>query len=243
MRMKEKVYAQEKVHFNLVRFQKFGKNFEIVVDPDLAIAFKNKNSDSTEELAELVKSEKIFSEAKKGTLASEEDIEKTFLTTDFYKAAMKILKQGEIQISAEYREQLREEKKKQIINTINRIAIDPRTGLPHPVTRITIALEEAKVKIDEYKKAEEQIQEIIHKLKPILPIRIEEKTIQIKLPMQYAAKLQGYINTQGKIETQDWLSDGSFVCKLKIPAGALGDIIDELNTKTRGVAEIEEIKK
>jgi ribosome maturation protein Sdo1 len=66
MRIGEKIFAHEKVQFNLVRFQKFGKTFEIVVDPDLAIEFKNKNSDSVEDLSELLKSEKIFSDAKKG---------------------------------------------------------------------------------------------------------------------------------------------------------------------------------
>ncbi len=30
-------FDKEKVHFNLVRVQKFGKNFELVVDPDMAI--------------------------------------------------------------------------------------------------------------------------------------------------------------------------------------------------------------
>jgi ribosome maturation protein SDO1 len=60
-------------------------------------------------------------------------------------------------------------------------------------------LNEAKVKIDEYKKAEDQIQDIISKLKPILPIRVEEKILQIRLPMQFAAKLQGFLRSQGKI--------------------------------------------
>ena len=242
MRVGEKIFAHEKVQFNLVRFQKFGKNFEIVVDPDLAIDFKNKDSDSVEELSELLKSGKIFSDAKKGEIANEEDVEKAFLTTDFFKAALKLIKQGEIQLSSEHREKLREEKRKQIINTIHRVAIDSRTGLPHPVTRIESALAEAKVKIDEYKKAEDQIQDIISKLKPIIPIRVEEKSLQIKIPVQFAAKLQGYLRAQGKMESEDWLSDGSFVCKLKVPVGTYADLTYELGSKTKGSAEINVLK-
>ncbi|MCC7574421.1 ribosome assembly factor SBDS [Candidatus Woesearchaeota archaeon] len=238
MRMKEKIFAHEKVQFNLVRFTKFGKNFEIVVDPDLAIDFKNKNSDSIEDLSELLKSENIFSDAKKGELANEEDIEQAFLTKDFFKAALKLIKQGEVQLSSEHREKLRDEKRKQIINAIHRIAIDPRSGLPHPVNRIESALNESKLKIDEYRKAEDQVQEIISGLKPVLPIRVEEKVLQIRLPMQFAAKLHGFLKAQGSVVSEDWLSDGSYVCKMKIPAGMYADLVDELGSRTKGSAEV-----
>ncbi|MFP4568332.1 MAG: ribosome assembly factor SBDS [Candidatus Woesearchaeota archaeon] len=243
MRVGEKIFSHEKVQFNLVRYQKYGKTFEIVVDPDLAIQFKNKKSDSTEELTELLKSEQIFSDAKKGQIAAVEDVEQVFLTTDFYKAALKLIQEGDIQLTTEYREKLREEKRRKIIHKIHKLAVDPKTNLPHPETRIEAAIDEAKVKIDEYKKAEDQIQEIISKLKPILPIRVEEKILQIRVPVQFAAKLQGYLRAQGKIESEDWLSDGSFVCKMKVPAGTYADLADDLNTKTKGSTEINIINK
>ena len=243
MRVGEKIFSHEKVQFNLVRYQKFGKTFEIVVDPDLAINFKNKKSDSKEELSELLKSEHIFSDAKKGQLASEEDLEKVFLTSNLFDAALKLIKEGDIQLSTEYREKLREEKKKKIIHKIHKLAVDPKTNLPHPVSRIEGAIEEARVKIDEYKSADDQIQEIISKLKPILPIRVEEKVLQIRIPVQFAAKLQGFLRTQGKIESEDWLSDGSFVCKMKVPAGTYADLTDELGVKTKGSCEINLLNK
>jgi ribosome maturation protein SDO1 len=243
MRSNEKIFAHEKVQFNLVRFQKYGKNFEIVVDPDLAIEFKNKRSESIEDLSELVKSEHIFSDAKKGELANEDDLEKVFLTNDFYKIALRMIKEGEIQLSSEHREKLREDKKKQIVTAIHRIAIDPRSGLPHPLVRIESAIAEAKIKVNEYKRAEDQVQDVINLLKPILPIRVEEKILHIRLPVQYAPKLQGYLKSQGDITSEDWLSDGSYACKLKVPAGVYADLVDELGSRTKGSAEIDVINK
>lgn len=243
MRVGEKIFAHEKVQFNLVRYQKFGKTFEIVVDPDLAINFKHDNSNSIEDLEELLKSEHIFSDAKKGELASEEDLDQVFHTKDFFKIALKIIQEGDIQLTTEYREKLREEKKKNIIYKIHKISIDPKTNLPHPETRIESAMEEAKVKIDEYKKAEDQVQEIISKINSIMPIRVEEKNLQIRIPVQFATKLQGFLRAQGKIDSEDWLSDGSFVCKLKIPAGIYTELIDELSAKTKGAAEINVLNK
>ncbi len=243
MKAGEKIFAHEKVQFNLVRYQKFGKTFEIVVDPDLAIEFKNKNSNSTEDLAELLKSEHVFSDAKKGQLAAEEDIETVFNTKDFFKAALKIIKDGDIQLTTEYREKLREEKKKNIIYKIHKVSINPKTNLPHPATRIESAMDEAKVKIDEYKKADEQIQDIISKINLILPIRVEEKNLQIRIPVQFATKLQGFLRAQGKMEAEDWLSDGSFVCNMKVPAGMYTELIDDLYAKTKGAAEINVLNK
>ena len=61
-------HDHEKIHLNLGRIKKEGENFEIVVDPDLAIEFK----DGKEvDIREVLKSEEVFSDAKKGLLCSE----------------------------------------------------------------------------------------------------------------------------------------------------------------------------
>ena len=53
--------------------------------------------------------------------------------------------------------------------------IDPKTNLPHPLQRIENALEEANVKIDEHKSEEKQVEEIVRKLQPILPIKFANR--------------------------------------------------------------------
>jgi ribosome maturation protein SDO1 len=234
---KENIFDKEKVHFNLVRVQKFGKNFELVVDPDVAIALKNSRNRSEESIREMLKAEKVFADAKKGELADKTDLMTVFGTVDFFGIAKKMIEEGEIQLTSEYREKLREEKRKKIIQMIHRICIEPKSGLPHPVLRIENAMEEAKVKIDENKPAEDQVNDIISKLKPIIPIKIDEKTIVLTMPLHYASKLKTLLTGYGQIESDEWIGE-HYVCRIRVPAGIYADLLDELNSKTHGSVDV-----
>ena len=57
----------------------------------------------------------------------------------------------------------KEKKYKKIVNLIHVNAIDPKTGLPHPENRIISAMDEAKVKIDDLKKPEDQINDMANR--------------------------------------------------------------------------------
>ncbi len=235
--MRRQTYDHEKVSFNLVKYSKFGLEFEVVVDPDLAINAKSKHIDSKEDILELLKAQQVFSDAKKGIIAKEEDVQKVFGTQDIYQVTLKMLKDGEIQLTAEYREKLRDEKRKKIVNLIHKTTIDPKTNIPHPHTRIENAMAEAKVKISEFDRAEDQLKDIIDKLKPIIPIKKDDFELEIKLPMNHASNLRGLLLKYGELKFEDWTPSG-FVCKLQVPAGLKQELIDELNNKTRGEVEI-----
>lgn len=241
MSHRQQIYDREKVQFNLVKYTKFGKSFELAVEPDLAIEFKSKNK-GKDDLSDVLKSEKIFSDVKKGTLASSEEMKQVFGTDSFYDVALKMIMDGEIQLTSDYREKLRQEKKRKIIHLIHRAAIDPKTNTPHPEQRIENAMHEAKVKIDEFKKAEDQIGEIMHALKPIIPIKLDETTFNVKLPMKYASKLHSSLKNYGKMENEMWVGE-LFTCRLTIPAGMQEELLDELNSKTHGLADITLEKK
>lgn len=239
MSHRQQIFDKEKVSFNLVIYNKFGKNFEIAVDPDLAIAYKGKKNKDKEDIPEILKAEEVFKDVKKGELASEEDIGQVFKTTNFYDVAQIMLNDGDIQLTSEYREKLRQEKRKAIVQLIHRSAIDPKTGLPHPATRIENAMNEAKVRIDEMKKAEDQIKDILAALKPIIPIKFDTKTFEIHLDVKNASKCLGVLKGFGKIIKENWLADGSYICEIEIPAGLQEEMIDDLNSLTHGTVRIE----
>lgn len=232
-------YANEKIHINMAILKKMGETFQIVIDPDLAIDFKNKK---TKDIKEVLKSEHIFIDAHRGLRASETSIEKVLGTRDELEAAKKILEQGEIQLSQEYRNKLYDDKKKKILQLITTNAQDPKTGLPHPQTRIENALEEAKIKIDYYKSAEEQIDPIIQKIRAILPISMEKKHIHLKIPAQNAAKMYSVVTEYGKIMSEVYLDDGSWSVTIEMPAGLQGDFLDKINSKTHGDIEVRIVK-
>ncbi|MEM4711127.1 MAG: ribosome assembly factor SBDS [Candidatus Woesearchaeota archaeon] len=234
MRINKKLMP-EQIHINLARIKKNGRNFEIVIDPDKAVAFRNGLID---DVREVLMAEKIFEDAKKGLFSPETDLKTTFGTLDAEEIAEYILRKGELQLSAKYREKQREEKTRKILEIIHRITINPTNNLPHPIIRLENALEEAKIKIDEKKSAEDQVQEVIKKLKKVLPIKQENKYVHIHLSEAYAKKYFKNIHNYGRLIKEEWLQDNTYSCILEIPSGIYLDLVEDLSKKTHGAVDI-----
>ena len=227
---------KERVSFNLARLKKGGQVFEIVVNPDEAIDYKN---GKIEDINEVLRGKEVFSDAKKGILAPESSMKTLFGSADPFKVADIILKNGEIQLTTEYRDKLREQKKKRILSLIQRNAIDPKTKLPHPMTRIENAFEQCKYHINEFKGAEEQVDDIVKALRIILPLKIEQIILKINLPPQFAHQSFGICKKLGDIKSENWGSDGSLILKLEIPAGIQEEVMSKLNNLTHGGVDIQ----
>jgi ribosome maturation protein SDO1 len=119
--------------FTTVRFTANGDRFEILVHPDNALSFKlGRDID----VSQVIAIDEVYSDSSKGQRVNSEKLEKHFKTADHSEAAKWVLKKGELQLTTEQRRKKTEDKRKQIIAIIARNFIDPRTGLPHPPTRI-----------------------------------------------------------------------------------------------------------
>lgn len=227
--------SQNKIKLSLARIKKFGNNFEISIDPNAALKYKR---GEITDLREVLLADNIFSDAYKGQVAAADQLQQAFQTTDTNEVANIIIKQGEIQQTKEHRSQEKEQKRKKLIHLIHKQAIDPRTNLPHPATRIEAALEQGKINLDDHKTIEEQFDEIISKLRPLLPIKIEQKQLVIIIPSQFAGKLYQIVKNNSKLLKEEWNSDGSWKIKVEIPAGFQHEFIDKLNAVTHGDMEI-----
>ncbi len=217
----------------LARLKKEGIAFEILVDCDKALEYREGKSIS---LYDVVATDHIFKDVKKAEKSPEADLLRIFKTKDPMKIAEIIIREGEVQLTAAHRDKLREDKKKRIINIIHRNAIDSRTGLPHPPQRIEAAMQEAKVHIDDMKRAEEQVDDIITKLRVIIPIKLETREIAVKIPPQYAGG-SFHILKKYKVLKEEWQNDGSLVAVVEIPAGIQDELFSELNKATHGEVE------
>jgi ribosome maturation protein SDO1 len=217
-------------HFNVARLRKGSDVFEVVINPEQAIACRHGKAD----IRDAVRVPKVFSDAKKGLLASEQRMQALFGTSDPLAVAKKIIEDGDIQVTAEYRAQLREQKRRQIVEYIRRNGVDPKTHAPHPPDRINAAMDEAKVRVDEFKPVEPQVQEVLKALRPILPIRFEVKTIELTIPASSASKAYGVVKQFGKVLKETWQNDGSWQGTLEIPGGMEQELYDKLNAITHG---------
>ncbi len=221
----------------LAKIKKFGKNFEISIEPENALNYKK---GIITDIREALLADDIFTDAKKGLKASHLDLQHAFKTTDPAAIADIILKQGEIQATSEQRSEEREQKRRKIISLIQRQAIDGRTGLPLPADRIEAALEQGKAMIDDHKTAEEQLADIIVKLRPILPLKIEQKRLTLTIPALYAGKSYQAVKSQSTIIKESWNNDGSWTAVVEIPAGLKIEFMEKLNSLTHGQVVVTE---
>ncbi len=226
-------------HAIIARLKREGHDFEILVDCNNALALREgKDIDMHEILAAM----QVFSDAKKGLVASETAMKQIFGTSDVNEVAKLIIQKGDIQLTQEYRERLREEKRKQIISIIHRNGVDPTTHLPHPPQRIENAFIEAKFHVDEFMPVQEQVQEALKKLRPILPIKFEIKEIAIKLPPDFAPKCYSTVKQFGTILREEWQNNGYWVGVIEIPGGMETDLYDKLNRICHGNVESKILK-
>lgn len=220
--------------YTTARISICGEKFEIVVHPEKALNFKlGKPCD----ISSVILTETIYSDVNKGMRASSEKLKKCFGTTDPLRIAEIILKKGELQLTAEQRKRLIEDKRKQIIAFISKHCYDPQTKLPHPPTRIEQAMSQIHYPIDPFKDAEAQAKEVIDLLKPILPIKMETVKLELIIPAAHIMKVYGLLREYGSITNESWLPDGSWRGTLNIPAGVQADLLDKLGKLTQGSAQ------
>lgn len=223
----------------IARLESYGERFEILVDAELAADYKRGNDIEIESVLAV---EEIFKDAHKADKASEENMQKAFETTDALEVADIIIKKGSIQITANQRKKMQEEKTKQVIDKIAREAINPQTKLPHPPKRIAKAMEEAKVHIDPMKTVEEQIEPTVKAILTKIPIRIEKVEVAVKIPGTYAGKSYSVVSQYGKLIKEEWANDGSWIGIVEIPGGLQDKFYTELSGLTHGEVETKLLK-
>jgi len=219
----------------LARIKQAGKNFEIIVDLDDALKFKKGESASVE-----AEGNKIFTDSKKGFVASDSDLQSAFGTIDTNEIIQKIVKDGEVQLTQEHRDAEQEQKLKQVVDFLVSNSINPQTKNPHTADRIKSALKQTQINIKNVP-IENQIKDIISEISKIIPIKVEIKKIKITVPAIYTGKVYGIVN-QYKDE-EKWLDDGSLEVVVSVPAGLIMDFYDKLNSITHGSALTEDIQQ
>jgi len=217
-----------------VRLERNGKKFEILVDPDKALSFKQGQKWGMESMLAV---NEIFKDAKAAEKAGTSDIKSAFGTEDIFKAAEEILTKGELSLTVEQKRKIVEDKRKQVISTIARNAVNPQSGLPHPPARIEAAMEEARVHIDPNKSADEQVGDILKLLRPIIPIRFEKKRLACRFPPAHAPRAIGLVKRFAEVKRDSWLNDGSWVCEVEMPAGLMQEFVDAINRESKGEVE------
>jgi ribosome maturation protein SDO1 len=212
-----------------------GKHYEINVDLEEALKVKKGEGN----ISSALQSPQIFYDLKKGTIASQADLQEAFKTKDIYEVAKQIIQKGEVQKTQEFRDEEKEKKVRQIISLLLQNATD-QNDRPYTEERIKSAISEVHFNFDS-RPAEKQMPELIHKLKTVIPIKIQTKRVKLIIPAQFTGQVYGLL--QENKESEEWLSNGNLQVIMNIPAGLLMDFYDKINGITHGAIQSEELSQ
>jgi ribosome maturation protein SDO1 len=223
----------------VVRYSFEGEKFEILVKPDPALDYKlGKKKD----ISAVLISDEIYTDFGKGTKPSMEKLLAAFKTEDKTEIAQIMFEKGDLNLTTDQRRKMIDQKRKQIVEFIAKTYVDPRTHLPHPPLRIELALKDGRVSIDPQKNVEEQVNEIVDKLRSIIALKSENLQLDITIPAQYASQSYSVLKSVGSLKKEEWQNNGSLKAILEIPAGARPNVIDRLGSITKGSATVEIMK-
>jgi len=218
------------------RLESHGERFEVLVDPDAALAIKRGEFDG--DLEDVIAAEDVFENASRGDRPPENALEDVFGTTDPMTIIPEVIERGEIQITADQRREMQEQKRKNLINRITRNAVNPQMDdAPHPPERIESALEEAGFTVDPMEPVENQVDEALEALRPVIPIRFDTITVAVQLPADYAGSGQAQVREFGDLQREEWQADGSWIGVVQFPAGMQNEFYDLVNEVSSGNAE------
>ncbi len=234
--MQNRTYDKERVSFTLARLKKGGENFEVVIsDVDKALAFR---SGQDIKINEFVQSQTVFEDANRGLKSSEDKVKSVLGDSP----AAKIIKDGELHLTADQRKKLMETRRNRIIEYIQQNSVDPKSNSPHPRQRIELAMDQVKVSVDYSENFETQTQKIIKSIRTIIPLSFDKVKMKITIPAKFAGSTYSALKNRysSSMKKEEWQSDGGIYVELEIVGGAKNDIYSLINKLTNGEAEINE---
>jgi ribosome maturation protein SDO1 len=220
-----------------IRIRYEGDNtFEILVEPESAKKSKLEGEDF--DMPRLLFVQEVFKDADKGERASPDELEREFGTKQVMKAAEEVFEKGDMQLTTDQKAEMRNDKFRQVVDMIARRAQNPKTGNPHPPQRVENALEEAGFNADAFEDVEDQFQEAVEDIRPIIPVSLDEKTVAVKIPSDKAGKAYDLLQQKTDVLEEQW--GDSFYAKIRVPAGILTEVMEEIQEMTGGESEVKE---
>jgi ribosome maturation protein SDO1 len=219
------------------RLEKGGKRYEILVDPDLVDKWKKDHDSVT--LDDLLAIDEVWHDAKNGDRPTEEKMMGVFGTCELSVCVEKILTDGSIQLTTAQRKKMVAEKRRQIINEICSLAIDPQTKLPHPVVRVENALDEARFSVDPFKPYETQVKDAVAVLRPLIPLSFTTVKLAFKIPGTNYGPVFAMVRED--LQREEWLANGDWAFTVEVPAGMKNDYIAKVGKRAPDVV-VKELK-
>ena len=225
---------------SIVRYEKHGRRYELLVNPEPAWLFIQGEEVEIDNIFEVYI---VYENISRGVKATQDDLDVAFEGLTDREIAIKILKEGKLQLTISQRNEILKDKRIEIVDFIHIHCINPRENTPIPKDRIENAILDLGVNISYKDDVKSQALEVIDLLKPIMPIRLESVKLAVKIPPSYTGALYGFVISAGNLVQEEWLSDGSLAVVVNIPSGTQADFLEQITSKTKGKAQVKVLER
>jgi len=165
----------------------------------------------------VVQVENVFLNVSKGQVASKDELNKAFGTTDVSEVLqevcvsmlilMQILKKGELQVGEKERTHELTNLWREIATQVSQKCVEPSSQKPYPVSMIEKAMKDAHFSVKPGKSAKSQTLEVIRLLQAKNTIAIEraQMRISVAMPSKEGKRLKDkVVPLFMKVEEEDW---------------------------------------
>ena len=130
--------------------------------------------------------------------------------------------------------------KNRVIDTIASMAIDSTTNLPIPRKRIELAMNDVHHNFDLTKPEKYHIEEVLAKLKKVLPIRLGEFSYGADIPVAYGNDAMLYLKRLADIKSNT-RNDDTISVTFSVKAGNESELLSKLKSLTHGSISIRKL--
>ena len=219
----------------ILRYKKEGIQIEALVDFKLLLEYIH-DEKSAISIYDIYAHTQLFTDSKKGEIASENIISKLFSNKSEEEILIQLAKEGDPQIPTSYINELRDKKRTQIIEFISSNAINPQTQSKYTPSMISSQFDSLNISIDPHANSVHQAEQALKELRKKMPISMQSSTIIIQVEGQYCGHFYGEFRTFGAIQKEYYDDSGNLHIHISVLSGKIDDVISFITLKSNNTA-------
>eukprot|EP01091_Cochliopodium_minus_P019887 TRINITY_DN8508_c0_g1_i1.p1 TRINITY_DN8508_c0_g1~~TRINITY_DN8508_c0_g1_i1.p1 ORF type:complete len:255 (+),score=65.51 TRINITY_DN8508_c0_g1_i1:39-803(+) len=222
----------------IIKMKKGKTTYELLVNHGSVDKWKE-DGKKEEDWRKVLYVDDLFKNSSKGERPTKEELAESFGNFDLKTIQQTIAFSGEIQLTTNDRKELTDNKRKAIINIINKNYVDPQSKRPYSVVQIDSALTSIKAKIDIQKSAEDQVKLIMKDLVLKLPLtKVAAFEGKLIISNSHVGKVQSNLKSFCSVGSESW-SDNSWIVKVSLTTSEYDPLIQFLTKSTNGDFQFE----
>ncbi|KAL4446200.1 hypothetical protein ABPG77_003007 [Micractinium sp. CCAP 211/92] len=220
----------------VVRVKKHGKRFEIACYKNKVVNWRN---GVEKDLDEVLQTTAVFANVSKGVLAKREDLLEAFGTDNTEAICIRILAEGELQVSDKERKVELDTLFRDVASVLSEKCINPESNRPYTISMLERALRDVHFSVDPKRPAKAQALEALPLLKSRFPIERARMRLKLLVPLGCKDELLELVRQQGGLVEEQDLVGSSFSLVCLVEPGIFRSVHSFIQTSSGGAGRLE----